>query len=112
MDADAVNRGVVGLDRLRGHGRLSAPRTLRSSKHSRNVAVGGLVARLREVLLQVLEALEKTHPVDGRGGEQLLKGLEFEAAFFVGVDVPAERMPELLDKHLYPGAEGVLRCHD
>ena len=34
---------------------------------------------------------------------QHIKGLEFEAALFVGVDGLAERMPELLDKHLYVG---------
>lgn len=33
-----------------------------------------------------------------------IKGLEFEAVFFVGVDVLAERQPDLFDKYLYVGA--------
>ena len=35
---------------------------------------------------------------------QHIKGLEFEAAFFVGVDELAERYPDLFDKFLYVGA--------
>ena len=35
---------------------------------------------------------------------QHIKGLEFEAVFFVGVDRLAERQPELFDKYLYVGA--------
>jgi hypothetical protein len=33
-----------------------------------------------------------------------IKGLEFEAVFFVGVDELATRLPELFDKYLYVGA--------
>lgn len=33
-----------------------------------------------------------------------VKGLEFEAAFFVGVDTLAARLPELFDRYLYVGA--------
>lgn len=35
---------------------------------------------------------------------QHIKGLEFEAVFFVGVDVLAKKNPELFDKYLYVGA--------
>jgi DNA helicase IV len=35
---------------------------------------------------------------------QHIKGLEFEAVFFVGADRLAEREPELFDKYLYVGA--------
>ncbi|MDE0450933.1 MAG: ATP-binding domain-containing protein, partial [Gammaproteobacteria bacterium] len=35
---------------------------------------------------------------------QHIKGLEFEAAFFVGVDELADRYPDLFDKFLYVGA--------
>lgn len=35
---------------------------------------------------------------------QHIKGLEFEAAFFVGLDRLADRKPELFDKYLYVGA--------
>jgi DNA helicase IV len=35
---------------------------------------------------------------------QHIKGLEFEAAFFVGIDRLAERYPDLFDKYLYVGA--------
>ncbi|MCZ7865701.1 ATP-binding domain-containing protein [Agrobacterium salinitolerans] len=35
---------------------------------------------------------------------QLIKGLEFEAVFFIGVDELAHRRPELFDKYLYVGA--------
>ena len=35
---------------------------------------------------------------------QHIKGLEFEAAFFVGIDRLAERHPDLFDKYLYVGA--------
>jgi DNA polymerase III delta prime subunit len=35
---------------------------------------------------------------------QHIKGLEFEAVFFVGVDTLAEMKPNLLDKYLYVGA--------
>jgi DNA helicase IV len=35
---------------------------------------------------------------------QHIKGLEFEAVFFAGVDRLAEREPELFDKYLYVGA--------
>jgi superfamily I DNA and RNA helicase len=35
---------------------------------------------------------------------QHIKGLEFEAVFFVGVDRLAERHPDLFDKYLYVGA--------
>jgi hypothetical protein len=35
---------------------------------------------------------------------QHIKGLEFEAVFFVGIDRLAEREPELFDKYLYVGA--------
>jgi DNA helicase IV len=35
---------------------------------------------------------------------QHIKGLEFEAVFFVGVDVLAENKPDLFDKFLYVGA--------
>jgi len=34
---------------------------------------------------------------------QHIKGLEFEAVFFVGVDDHAERLPQLFDKYLYVG---------
>jgi superfamily I DNA/RNA helicase len=34
---------------------------------------------------------------------QHVKGLEFEAVFFVGVDELASRLPELFDKYLYVG---------
>ncbi len=32
-----------------------------------------------------------------------IKGLEFEAVFFIGVDRLAERMPDLFDRFLYVG---------
>ena len=32
-----------------------------------------------------------------------IKGLEFEAVFFVGIDRMAERIPELFEKFLYVG---------
>ena len=35
---------------------------------------------------------------------QHIKGLEFEAVFFVGIDRFAERHPNLFDKYLYVGA--------
>lgn len=35
---------------------------------------------------------------------QHIKGLEFEAVFFIGVDVLAEMKPELFDRYLYVGA--------
>lgn len=35
---------------------------------------------------------------------QHIKGLEFEAVFFVGVDTLAENQPDLFDKYLYVGA--------
>jgi DNA helicase IV len=35
---------------------------------------------------------------------QHIKGLEFEAVFFVGVDRLAERYPDLFEKYLYVGA--------
>lgn len=35
---------------------------------------------------------------------QHIKGLEFEAVFFVGVDELATRLPDLFDKYLYVGA--------
>ena len=35
---------------------------------------------------------------------QHIKGLEFEAVFFVGIDRLADRVPDLLDKYLYVGA--------
>jgi DNA helicase IV len=35
---------------------------------------------------------------------QHIKGLEFEAVFFVGVDSLAEKHPTLFDKYLYVGA--------
>ncbi|KQZ26746.1 hypothetical protein ASD50_03700 [Mesorhizobium sp. Root552] len=35
---------------------------------------------------------------------QHIKGLEFEAVFFIGVDELAQRRPELFDKYLYVGA--------
>ena len=34
---------------------------------------------------------------------QYIKGLEFEAVFFVGVDQLAANQPELFDKYLYVG---------
>jgi UvrD-like helicase C-terminal domain len=34
---------------------------------------------------------------------QHIKGLEFEAVFFVGVDELAARLPDLFDKYLYVG---------
>jgi superfamily I DNA/RNA helicase len=34
---------------------------------------------------------------------QHIKGLEFEAVFFVGVDALAERMPDLFDRYIYVG---------
>jgi DNA helicase IV len=34
---------------------------------------------------------------------QHIKGLEFEAVFFLGVDRLAERQPELFDKYIYVG---------
>ncbi len=33
-----------------------------------------------------------------------IKGLEFEAVFFIGIDVLAQKEPELFDKYLYVGA--------
>jgi hypothetical protein len=35
---------------------------------------------------------------------QHIKGLEFEAVFFVGVDQLAQRYPDLFEKYLYVGA--------
>ena len=35
---------------------------------------------------------------------QHIKGLEFEAVFFVGIDKLAENQPELFEKYLYVGA--------
>jgi DNA helicase IV len=35
---------------------------------------------------------------------QHIKGLEFEAVFFVGIDTLAAQRPELFDKYLYVGA--------
>lgn len=35
---------------------------------------------------------------------QHIKGLEFEAVFFVGVDTLAEHQPSLFDKYIYVGA--------
>jgi len=35
---------------------------------------------------------------------QHIKGLEFEAVFFVGADILADNIPELFDKYLYVGA--------
>ena len=35
---------------------------------------------------------------------QHIKGLEFEAAFFIGIDALAEQKPELFDKYFYVGA--------
>jgi len=35
---------------------------------------------------------------------QHIKGLEFEAVFFVGMDRLAENKPDLIDKYLYVGA--------
>ena len=35
---------------------------------------------------------------------QHIKGLEFEAVFFVGIDVLAAQEPELFDRFLYVGA--------
>ena len=35
---------------------------------------------------------------------QHIKGLEFEAVFFIGVDELAARQPDLFDKYLYVGA--------
>lgn len=35
---------------------------------------------------------------------QHIKGLEFEAVFFIGVDILASMHPELFDKYLYVGA--------
>ena len=32
-----------------------------------------------------------------------IKGLEFEAVFFIGVDALAERMPDLFDRYIYVG---------
>ena len=32
-----------------------------------------------------------------------IKGLEFEAVFFVGIDRPAEHMPDLFHRFLYVG---------
>jgi superfamily I DNA/RNA helicase len=34
---------------------------------------------------------------------QHIKGLEFEAVFFVGIDRMAERMPDLFQRYLYVG---------
>jgi DNA helicase IV len=34
---------------------------------------------------------------------QYIKGLEFEAVFFIGVDALAERHPDLFAKYLYVG---------
>lgn len=47
---------------------------------------------------------------------QHIKGLEFEAVFFVGVDVLAEQHPDLFDKYLYVGTTRAatylgLSCH-
>lgn len=35
---------------------------------------------------------------------QHIKGLEFEAVFFVGIDLLAERMPDLFQRFFYVGA--------
>jgi hypothetical protein len=35
---------------------------------------------------------------------QHIKGLEFEAVFFVGLDRLAQRYPDLFEKYLYVGA--------
>lgn len=35
---------------------------------------------------------------------QHIKGLEFEAVFFVGIDGLAEKYPQLFDRYLYVGA--------
>ena len=35
---------------------------------------------------------------------QHVKGMEFEAVFFLDVDVLSEQKPELFDKYLYVGA--------
>ncbi len=35
---------------------------------------------------------------------QHIKGLEFEAVFFVGIDTLAEKQPDLFDKYIYVGA--------
>ncbi len=35
---------------------------------------------------------------------QHIKGLEFEAVFFVGIDKLAEKYPDLFEKYLYVGA--------
>ncbi|MDO6710346.1 ATP-dependent helicase [Aliiglaciecola sp. 2_MG-2023] len=48
---------------------------------------------------------------------QHIKGLEFEAVFFVGADVLAENIPELFDKYLYVGATRAatffgITCHN
>jgi len=73
--------------------------------------VRSLTEELRELLLD--HNIDVVPCLDGKnlGDEhsvrvfdlQHIKGLEFEAALFVGVDKLAERMPELLDKHLYVG---------
>jgi DNA helicase IV len=34
---------------------------------------------------------------------QHIKGLEFEAVFFIGVDALAELMPDLFDRYIYVG---------
>ncbi len=39
-----------------------------------------------------------------------IKGLEFEAVFFVGIDRLAERHPDLFDKYLYPHRSPNLLC--
>jgi DNA helicase IV len=48
---------------------------------------------------------------------QHIKGLEFEAVFFVGADLLAENIPELFDKYLYVGATRAatffgITCHN
>ena len=48
---------------------------------------------------------------------QHIKGLEFEAVFFVGADILAENIPELFDKYLYVGATRAatffgITCHN
>lgn len=48
---------------------------------------------------------------------QHIKGLEFEAVFFVGADILADKSPELFDKYLYVGATRAatffgITCHN
>lgn len=74
--------------------------------------VGPVAATLSDALVEHNISVEACLDgrVRGRDGAvrvfnvQHIKGLEFEAVFFVGIDRLAERHPDLFDKYLYVGA--------